>query len=172
MAAEEAGKGRTEQENVEVVPSGHAYSLAQAWLDAADKAAGRTPDETVEPVEVEPRPARLGLGAKYLPHARVAASLGSVEKRLLSKVAHKGRKLGLNEASRNGGGGASTSSHQPARDNDDDEEESRAGMFVKKQKVQGNARDQMLQLRHASLESKRQKRRNKHKPSAQPGVIT
>ncbi|GBG81388.1 hypothetical protein CBR_g32062 [Chara braunii] len=116
-----AGKGSGKR--VEVEPSGEAQRLVEGWLRLGGSrnagAQGREEEEGEEdeavPWNPEARPARLGLGAKFLPHSHVAASMLSVERRLRDKL-NVGRGVGDSFASGSAdarpqfGGGGSRSS--------------------------------------------------------------
>eukprot|EP00873_Tetraselmis_striata_P046171 jgi/Tetstr1/466435/TSEL_010963.t1 len=70
----------------DIVPSGAALQTVQGWLgvsNAAGLLAGLKEDQAVED---GPRPARLGLGAKFLAHKKAVALTGGVEKRLSNKI--------------------------------------------------------------------------------------
>eukprot|EP00897_Mesotaenium_endlicherianum_P000227 jgi/Mesen1/10204/ME000766S09570 len=81
-----AGTGMRQKKDTqpEIVPTIEAYSVVQGWLK---QMTGWKEEDEVEPAdEPELRPARLGLGAKYLPHSQVAASMTSLEKKLRARL--------------------------------------------------------------------------------------
>lgn len=111
----------------EIFVSSKALEVAKGWVRSmlGDSDSDSEADEKT--VELEPRPLRLGLGAKYLPHSKVAATMSPVEKKL--------RKItGAGKQHREGGDRFGTNicatSETPAKDDksdadcdDDDEEE-------------------------------------------------
>ncbi|XP_068640133.1 uncharacterized protein [Aristolochia californica] len=98
-----------------------ALKLAESWVN---NMSGSTTDEQ-NVVDFETRPARLGLGAKFVPQSKVASSVDPVGKKLLAKFnAHKKRAASnleeLNPA------------EEKVEDSDEDELESRTKSFNKK----------------------------------------
>ncbi|KAL2652151.1 hypothetical protein R1flu_020279 [Riccia fluitans] len=75
----------------EIVVTNNALKMAQAWVKSMSGGADSDPDEDdPESTKAEEfsglRPARLGLGAKYLPHSKAAALMTPVEKKLRAKI--------------------------------------------------------------------------------------
>ncbi|KAL3681716.1 hypothetical protein R1sor_024672 [Riccia sorocarpa] len=75
----------------EIIVKNNAFQMAQAWVKKMSGGADSDPEEqdseskTREEVAVL-RPARLGLGAKYLPHSKAAALMTPIEKKLRAKI--------------------------------------------------------------------------------------
>eukprot|EP00191_Tetraselmis_sp_GSL018_P000129 CAMPEP_0177609436 /NCGR_PEP_ID=MMETSP0419_2-20121207/19089_1 /TAXON_ID=582737 /ORGANISM="Tetraselmis sp., Strain GSL018" /LENGTH=176 /DNA_ID=CAMNT_0019104363 /DNA_START=35 /DNA_END=565 /DNA_ORIENTATION=+ len=92
----------------DIVPNREALSVAQSLLGI------RSQDFLVQQAEhngdEKPRPARLGLGARFLPHNKAVSLVGGVEKRLAAKVVSSQQK-------RLGDVGASTQERQSSKPN-------------------------------------------------------
>mmetsp|Transcript_40187 Transcript_40187/g.113794 ORF Transcript_40187/g.113794 Transcript_40187/m.113794 type:complete len:200 (-) Transcript_40187:29-628(-) len=71
----------------DVVASGGALSVVQGWLGISNAAEvlASTKEELSGDLD-KPRPARLGLGAKFLAHNKAVALTGGVEKKLARKI--------------------------------------------------------------------------------------
>ncbi|CAM6016215.1 unnamed protein product [Sphagnum balticum] len=147
----------------EVVVTGKAHQLATAWVrnmtggadfDAEEEAA--LPDSA----EPEVRPIRVGLGAKYLPHAA-----HQVEQKLRAKITgSKGHLLGskatgsrANRAPRNEEEDEEDEAH---KDNEDDDGGSRASSF-KKRPIASVGPAAALVLSEQTASKKRKKRKGK-----------
>ncbi|KAG9441286.1 hypothetical protein H6P81_017140 [Aristolochia fimbriata] len=98
-----------------------ALKLAESWVN---NMTGSTTDELNE-VEFESRPARLGLGAKFVPQSKVASSLDPVGKKLLAKFSANKKRSANNQEESNPVEGRDG-------DSEEDELESRAKSFTKK----------------------------------------
>ncbi|KAL3699770.1 hypothetical protein R1sor_017792 [Riccia sorocarpa] len=85
------GSSGIDQKSPEIVVKNNAFQMAQAWVKKMSGGADSDPEEqdseskTREKLAVL-RPARLGLGAKYLPHSKAAALMIPVEKKLRAKI--------------------------------------------------------------------------------------
>ncbi|KAH9532907.1 hypothetical protein CY35_18G023900 [Sphagnum magellanicum] len=152
----------------EVVVTGKAHQLATAWVrnmtggadfDAEEEAA--LPDSA----EPEVRPIRVGLGAKYLPHAKGTHAAHQVEQKLRAKITgSKGHLLGskatgsrANRAPRNEEEDEEDEAH---KDNEDDGGGSRASSF-KKRPIASVGPAAALVLSEQTASKKRKKRKGK-----------
>ncbi|KAL4191505.1 hypothetical protein AMTRI_Chr07g80810 [Amborella trichopoda] len=66
----------------QVVTLGKALKLAEGWVK---NMSGSDADDSLFP-DVESRPARLGLGAKYIPHSKTVAITDPLERKLHAKL--------------------------------------------------------------------------------------
>jgi hypothetical protein len=71
-----------------VKPSGLALSVVRGWLDQSEERAVGGQEREEDVVELDARPDRLGLGAKFLSHNRamLASTTSAVEARLGKKL--------------------------------------------------------------------------------------
>lgn len=141
----EANRGEGEDERgkvVEVVPSNESLLLAESWIKGMT--GGNEGEEEDEVPDFEARPLRLGLGAKFLPHSHMTATMSMVEKKLKAKIGgelakkteYMNRKQGVNH----GSGyleAKEESKDESGEESDDDKSESRAQVFSKKAKKFG-----------------------------------
>ena len=137
MAANFAGSrgnsGRQEEARLpEIVPSGYALSVVSRWLPPpADGGAEALLDGGGPGVADKPRPARLGLGADHLSHAKAAALLDPLQRRLERQLgATQARRLREGKAT---GKRVAESEPAPPPEEEEEEEETRSGAFVKAQ---------------------------------------
>jgi len=119
----------------QVVVLDKALKLAEGWVKQMNT--GRdTAEDDVGEEEIQNRPARLGLGAKFVPHSKFAATLNPVEKKLRAKLkaAKRQSDLGTEEA----GSIDKDIKEYKCEDNnaddiDSDDSDSRANAFSRKQ---------------------------------------
>ncbi|GAQ89970.1 hypothetical protein KFL_005840030 [Klebsormidium nitens] len=152
----------------EIVVLNTAANVVKGWLEAEG---GSDAEEDALP-EPELRPPRLGLGAKYLPHAKVSSNMGTLEKRLRAKIdtsARQGsgedaeadaasRKRKAEGKARDGSNGANVVEKIGDTDTDEDEEEGRGGRggaFQKKQR--GLPAFEVMQSKKAKKKKKKKR---------------
>eukprot|EP00271_Cylindrocystis_brebissonii_P006023 TRINITY_DN18551_c0_g1_i2.p1 TRINITY_DN18551_c0_g1~~TRINITY_DN18551_c0_g1_i2.p1 ORF type:complete len:137 (-),score=15.24 TRINITY_DN18551_c0_g1_i2:70-480(-) len=134
---------------------------AATWL--SQMSGGDRSDDDAEVHIPEARPLRLGLGAKFLPHSQVTASMSSIEKQLRNKVSASKQYMrdSIEDPSRK----QSTSSKDKGKGfkqdameggESEDEEESRAKTFKKTEKREINTGNALV-----GLHDKKQKKRRR-----------
>jgi hypothetical protein len=120
--------GQAQAAQPEIVPSGYALSVVSRWLPPPVDGEEALLDGKPGAVD-KPRPARLGLGADHLSHAKAAALLDPLQRRLE-------RQLGATQARRlregkTTGKRAAESEPAPPPEEEEVEEETRSGAFVR-----------------------------------------
>ncbi len=118
----------------QVVVLGKALKLAEGWVNQMNTGPG-TAEDDVGGEEIQNRPARLGLGAKFVPHSKFAATLNPVEKKLRAKLnaAKRQSDLGTEEAcSIDKGIKGYRCEDNDANASDSDDSDSRANVFSRK----------------------------------------
>lgn len=128
-------KSSKKADSHQVVVLDKALKLAEGWVKQMNTGPD-TAEDDVGDEEIKNRPARLGLGAKFVPHSKFAATLNPVEKKLRAKLnaAKRQSDLGTEEA------GSTDKDFKEykcedvdANDIDSDDSESRANAFSRKQ---------------------------------------
>ena len=99
-------------------PTNASRSIVEGWLAASNAPARTAGDDVADRLEFKPRPERLGLGAKYVPHT---AALSTQEERLTKKLKNKTEQ-------------DTKAKKKLARDDDDDEEEEGRSGSIKSKK--------------------------------------
>ncbi|CAN6476003.1 unnamed protein product [Victoria cruziana] len=94
-----------------------ASKIAQGWLRGMS--GGADEEEPCEE-EIKGRPSRLGLGAKFLPHSKLAASRNPVERKLQRKLESERKRIEEPEES------------NAVAESEEDELDSRANVFAKR----------------------------------------
>ncbi|KAL2481319.1 Protein of unknown function (DUF3245) [Abeliophyllum distichum] len=122
MSTEEALKKCSQPELVKL---DKAYKLAQQWVNNMSKS---TVDGRSTAIELEGRPARLGIGATVPRGSKVANSSDPVERKLLAKLDAEKRKV----LKRNEEFVPSSKDVKVDKDSEDEELESRTRAFAKK----------------------------------------
>lgn len=118
----------------QVVVLDKALKLAEGWVKQMNTGPDTAEDDVGE--EIQNRPARLGLGAKFVPHSKFAATLNPVEKKLRAKLnaAKRQSDLGTEEAcSSDKDIKEYKCKDNDAADIDSDDSDSRANAFSRKQ---------------------------------------
>ncbi|XP_057825687.2 uncharacterized protein LOC131037531 [Cryptomeria japonica] len=124
-----------ENDSQKVIVLNKSLKLAEGWVKQMN--VGEDSAKDAEEVEIQIRPQRLGLGAKFVPHSKFATTLNPVEKKLRAK---------LNAAKRQSASGTEEScsvdkdskaheikhSNVDDYDDDDGDSESRANTFNKR----------------------------------------
>jgi hypothetical protein len=116
----------------QVVVLNKALKLAEGWVKQMNTGPDTAEDDVGEE-EIQNRPARLGLGAKFVPHSKFAATLNPVEKKLRAKLnaAKRQSDLGTEEACSID---KDIKEHKcEDNDIDSDDSDSRANAFSRKQ---------------------------------------
>ncbi|KAK9816986.1 hypothetical protein WJX72_007875 [[Myrmecia] bisecta] len=127
----------SKQAEPDLVYNGQALKAVKSWLGLSSTDEALEGAAAVDPDWGKPRPAFLGLGAKFLPHHKAAALMAPVEKRLNQKIqaAAAERRLGKleNQATERGGAGGANEGEdaQPEAEESDVDSEGRAGTFGK-----------------------------------------
>eukprot|EP00249_Psilotum_nudum_P022067 c28360_g4_i1 orf=299-784(+) len=150
-----------QQNTEEVVVSRKALQLAKGWVKNMTGGADSYLDDDDIGSNIEIRPPRLGLGAKYLPHSQVTGIMNPVGKKLWSKLGSASKLECLTSGNKIGGlvGGCNDSKlteNESEVESEDDEEndDSRTFSFRKKQK--SNAFDShLIQGRNTKGKKKR-----------------
>eukprot|EP00249_Psilotum_nudum_P022066 c28360_g3_i1 orf=352-834(+) len=132
-----------QQNSAEVVVSSKALQLAKGWVKNMTGGADPYLDNDDGDVgsNIEIRPPRLGLGAKYLPHSQVTSIMNPVEKKLRSKFVGASKSECFTSGNKIGGlvGGCNDShltenASEIGSEDDEENDDSRTFAFRKKQK--------------------------------------
>lgn len=128
---------------MEIEVSNKAFNLAKQWVTNMTGGEDGKSDETAESeARFEMRPARLGLGAKYVPHSQLTSAMNPVEKKLRAKIGIS-KQSNYASAERKSSGEPDKTQLQGKTDEDlEDGDISKASFFSKKEvskpwKVQG-----------------------------------
>lgn len=121
MSVEEASKKASRPQ---VVKLNQAFKLAEKWVNSMTK----TMENESTLVVLEPRPARLGIGAAVPRVSKVVPSNDPVERRLRAKLDAGKRRVG--DSAKESALSAKDESHDES--SDEEESESRTKAFVKK----------------------------------------
>ncbi|CAM6092022.1 unnamed protein product [Calypogeia fissa] len=125
MMAQNNDKVPGAKKESEIFVSSKALQVAEGWVrNMLGESDLEDDDEDSKAVELEARPPRLGLGAKYLPHSKVATTMSPVEKKLRAMTGagkQQQRDGGHHIGKRNFS--ASTPAKESQSDSESDEEE-------------------------------------------------
>ncbi|GLJ16581.1 hypothetical protein SUGI_0283920 [Cryptomeria japonica] len=117
-----------------VIVLNKSLKLAEGWVKQMN--VGEDSAKDAEEVEIQIRPQRLGLGAKFVPHSKFANTLNPVEKKLRAKLNAAKRQSALSteelcSADKDSKAHELKHSNVDDYDDDDGDSESRASTFNK-----------------------------------------
>ncbi|CAM6103787.1 unnamed protein product [Calypogeia fissa] len=163
MMAQNNDKVPGAKKESEIFVSSKALQVAEGWVrNMLGESDLEDDDEDSKAVELEARPPRLGLGAKYLPHSKVATTMSPVEKRLRAMTG-----AGKQQQQRDGGhhiGKRNFSASTPAKESqsdsesDEEEEEVKGSSRIGRQQRRIGSADLLLKVSGSKGRGSKRKR--------------